>query len=69
MAAVANRSDYAWEFRGIDKDVANAFTLPGGKGAVYTGLFPYTQTEGGRATVLGHEVVHALARHGAERVS
>ena len=69
IAAVANRPDYAWEFRVIDKNVANAFALPGGKVAVYTGLFPYTQTEAGLATVLGHEVAHALARHGAERVS
>jgi predicted Zn-dependent protease len=69
IAAVANRPDYAWEFRVIDKNSANAFALPGGKVAVYTGLFPYTQTEAGLATVLGHEVAHALARHGAERVS
>ena len=45
IAAVANRPDYAWEFRVIDKNVANAFALPGGKVAVYTGLFPYTQPE------------------------
>jgi len=69
IAAVANRPDYAWEFRVIDKDVANAFALPGGKVAVYTGLFKFTQTEAGLAAVLGHEVAHALARHGAERVS
>jgi predicted Zn-dependent protease len=69
IAAVANRPDYTWEFRVIDKNVANAFALPGGKVAVYTGLFPYTQTEAGLATVIGHEVAHALARHGAERMS
>jgi predicted Zn-dependent protease len=69
IAAVANRPDYAWEFRVIDKNVANAFALPGGKVAVYTGLFPYTQTEAGLATVIGHEIAHALARHGAERMS
>ncbi|MBM3223327.1 MAG: M48 family metallopeptidase [Candidatus Tectomicrobia bacterium] len=69
IAAVANRPDYAWEFRVIDKNIANAFALPGGKVAVYTGLFPYTRTEAGLAAVLAHEVAHALARHGGERVS
>lgn len=69
IAAVADRPDYAWEFRVIDKDEANAFALPGGKVAVYTGLFKYTQDEAGLATVIGHEVAHALARHGAERIS
>lgn len=69
IAAVADRPDYAWEFRVIEKNVANAFALPGGKVAVYTGLFKYTQNEAGLAAVLAHEVAHALARHGAERVS
>ena len=69
IAAVADRPDYAWEFHVIDKNEANAFALPGGKVAVYTGLFQYTQTEAGLAAVMGHEVAHALARHGAERVS
>ena len=69
IAAVANRPDYAWGFRVIDKNVANAFALPGGKVAVYTGLFPYAQTEAGLATVLAHEVAHVLAHHGAERIS
>ena len=48
---------------------ANAFALPGGKMAVYTGIFPMAKTEAGLAAVMGHEVVHALARHGAERMS
>ena len=69
IAAVVDRSDFAWEFRVIDKDVANAFALPGGKVAVYTGILKYTQTETGLAVVMGHEVAHALARHGGERVS
>lgn len=47
----------------------NAFALPGGKIAVYTGIFPVAKTEAGLAAVLGHEVTHALARHGAERMS
>jgi predicted Zn-dependent protease len=69
IAAVAERPDYQWEFRVIDKDVANAFALPGGKVAVYTGILKYTQTETGLAVVMGHEVAHALARHGGERMS
>jgi predicted Zn-dependent protease len=69
IAAVAERPEFAWEFRVIDKDVANAFALPGGKVAVYTGILKYTQTEAGLAVVMGHEVAHALARHGGERVS
>lgn len=69
IAAVSNRPDYQWEFRVIEKDEANAFALPGGKVAVYTGMLPYTQTEAGLAVVMGHEVAHALARHGAERLS
>jgi predicted Zn-dependent protease len=60
---------YRWEFRTIDKNVPNAFCLPGGKVAVYTGLLPITRTEAGLATVIGHEVAHALARHSAERLS
>jgi len=60
---------YSWEFRTINKDVPNAFCLPGGKVAVYSGLLPITRTEAGLATVIGHEVAHALARHSAERLS
>ena len=60
---------YRWEFRTIDKNVPNAFCLPGGKVAVYSGLLPITRTEAGLATVIGHEVAHALARHSAERLS
>lgn len=69
IAAVANRPDYQWEFHVVDKDEANAFALPGGKVAVYTGILKYTQTDAGLAVVMGHEVAHALARHGAERMS
>lgn len=61
--------DFAWEFRVIDKEAANAFALPGGKVAVYTGILPYTQSEVGLAVVMGHEIAHVLARHGAERIS
>jgi len=73
----AKRSKYAemaqqfqWEVMVIKDDkTANAFALPGGKMAVYTGIFPMAKTEAGLAAVMGHEVVHALARHGAERMS
>jgi predicted Zn-dependent protease len=73
----AKRSKYAemanqfqWEVTVIKNDrTANAFALPGGKIAVYTGIFPVAKTEAGLAAVMGHEVVHALARHGAERMS
>lgn len=61
---------FLWEFNVIKADdTANAFALPGGKIAVYTGIFPVCRDENGLAVVIGHEVAHALARHGAERVS
>lgn len=69
LAAVAGR-DYAWEFKLVrDDEVVNAFCLPGGKIAVYSGILPMTQNADGLAAVMGHEIAHALARHGAERVS
>jgi len=70
IAAVANKPGYSWEFTVIDNPkTVNAFALPGGKVAVYTGLLPYTLTEAGLAFVLAHEVGHAIARHGGERMS
>lgn len=70
IAAVANKPEYSWEFTVIDNPkTANAFALPGGKVAVYTGILPYTKNEAGLAFVMAHEVAHALARHGGERVS
>ena len=70
IAAVADKPDYQWEFTVIDDPKqANAFCLPGGKVAVYTGIFPIAKDEAGLATVIGHEIAHALARHGAERMS
>ncbi|MDF1701099.1 MAG: M48 family metallopeptidase [Planctomycetota bacterium] len=69
LAAVSGK-DYAWEFKLVQADdTVNAFCLPGGKIAVYTGILPYTQNEDGLAAVMGHEIAHAIARHGAERVS
>ena len=61
---------YRWKFALIkDNDMVNAWALPGGKCAVYTGLLPVTQTEDAFAIVLAHEVAHVIARHGAERSS
>jgi predicted Zn-dependent protease len=62
--------DFAWEFKLIDDpDMVNAWALPGGKCAVYTGLLPVTGDEDSLAVVMGHEVAHAIARHGGERMS
>src|SRR6266550_2476072 len=60
---------FRWEFKTVAKNEPNAFCLPGGKVVVYTGILPITKTEAGLAVVIGHEVAHALARHGAERMS
>ena len=62
--------DYKWEFNLIeDNKMVNAWCMPGGKVAVYTGILPYTRNERGLAVVVGHEVAHAIARHGNERMS
>jgi len=67
-AKIAQQFD--WEVSVIKDDkTMNAFALPGGKIAVYTGIFPVAKNEAGLAAILGHEVTHALARHGAERMS
>ena len=69
IAAVTDLK-YQWEFKLIaDDKQANAFALPGGKVAVYTGMLPITRDEAGLAAVLGHEIAHVLARHGGERLS
>jgi predicted Zn-dependent protease len=69
IAAAANRPDYHWEFVVFDSKEANAFCLPGGKVGIFTGILKYTKNEGGLATVISHEVAHALARHAGERMS
>ena len=67
-ADLANQ--FQWEVSVIKEDqTLNAFALPGGKIAVYTGIFAVSKNEAGLAAVMGHEVVHALARHGGERMS
>ncbi|WP_428898453.1 Peptidase family M48 [Parelusimicrobium proximum] len=68
IAAVSGKN-YAWEFVLIKDNQVNAFCLPGGKVAVYTGILPVAQDETGLAVIMGHEIAHALARHGAERLS
>jgi predicted Zn-dependent protease len=69
IATATERNDYQWEFKVIDDQQVNAFCLPGGKVAVYTGMFPVARDDAGLAAVLGHEVAHAVARHGGERMS
>ena len=62
--------DYQWEFNVINDDkTVNAWCMPGGKVAVYTGIFPITRDETGMAVVLSHEIAHAIAGHGSERMS
>jgi len=69
IAAVADLPKAQWEFVLFQNNQANAFCLPGGKVGVYTGLLPIANTEAGLATVLAHEVAHAVAHHGSERIS
>lgn len=64
-----NLDGYKWEFNLIEDPSVNAWCMSGGKVVVYTGLLPLTQTEAGLATVMGHEIAHAVARHGSERMS
>ncbi len=69
IASVAQRNDYQWEFRLISSEKQNAFCLPGGKVAIYEGILPVCEDEAGVAVVMSHEIAHALARHGGERMS
>lgn len=70
IAKAANQPKYDWEFKLIqENDTINAWCLPGGKIAVYTGLLPVVKNEAGLSFVMGHEVGHATAHHGAERMS
>jgi len=70
IAEAANKPEYQWEFAVIQDDkMVNAFALPGGKVAIFTGILKHTKDDAGLATVMGHEVAHALQRHGVERMS
>lgn len=61
--------DYQWEYKLVEDKTVNAWCMPGGKIVFYTGILPITQNETGVAVVMGHEVAHALADHGAQRMS
>ena len=62
-------TDYQWEVNLVEIDEVNAWSMPGGKMVVYTGILPVTRDETGLAIVLGHEIAHVVARHGNERMS
>jgi predicted Zn-dependent protease len=62
-------SGYSWQFNLVENKEANAWCMPGGRVVVYTGILPVTQTEAGLAVVLAHEIAHAVAQHGRERMS
>lgn len=62
-------NDYRWEYKLVDSKEVNAWCMPGGKIVVYSGILPITKNDTGLATVMGHEVSHALANHGAQRMS
>ncbi|HLG33138.1 MAG TPA: M48 family metallopeptidase [Ignavibacteriaceae bacterium] len=64
-----NLKGYNWEFNLVEDEQANAWCMPGGKVVFYTGILPITQDETGIAVVLGHEIAHAIAEHGNERMS
>lgn len=69
LAKAANKPDYKWEFIVFENTEPNAFCLPGGKVGVYSGLFQYTANDAELSSVVGHEIGHAIARHGGERMS
>ena len=65
----ASLNEYRWEFNLVEDSLVNAWCMPGGKVVFYTGILPLTQTEDGLAVVMGHEIAHAVAEHGNERMS
>jgi len=69
IAAVADLPGAQWEFVVFESPEANAFCLPGGKVGIYTGILPICKDDAGLAAVMGHEVAHAVARHGGERMT
>jgi len=62
-------NDYKWEYKLIDEDIVNAWCMPGGKIVFYTGILPVAENEAAIAAIMGHEVAHALANHGQQRMS
>lgn len=68
-AAAADDPGFKWEYNVVRSEQANAFALPGGKVAVYTGILPVAENVDGLAVIMGHEIAHAIARHGAERMA
>jgi predicted Zn-dependent protease len=62
-------NDYKWEYNLVDDKAVNAWCMPGGKIVVYTGILPIAKNETGLAAIIGHEVAHALANHGQQRMS
>lgn len=62
-------NDYQWEYNLVESNEVNAWCMPGGKIVIYTGILPITKNEAGLAAVMGHEVAHALANHGQQRLS
>ncbi len=62
-------SSFEWEFNLVENDTPNAWCMPGGKVVIYSGILPVTKDETGLAVVMGHEIAHAVARHGNERMS
>lgn len=69
LAATTTMPDLEWEFKLFESDQMNAFALPGGKTAAYTGLLTVCENEAALAAVMGHEIAHVTARHGAQRMS
>ena len=69
IAAVTNSEGFEWEYNLIESPQVNAFCMPGGKVAVYTGIMPVAKNANGLAAIMGHEIAHAIARHGAERMA
>ena len=69
IAQQANQPQYKWEFTIIESKEQNAWCMPGGKVAFYTGIFPKLQNEAAMAAVMGHEVAHAVLRHSGQRIT
>jgi metalloendopeptidase OMA1, mitochondrial len=68
LATGDDAKDFKWAVSVVNSPQVNAFCLPGGKIVVYTGIIPYAKTEAGLAAVMGHEMAHAIARHGSQRL-